>query len=84
MKNAVFWDMTPCGSYKNRRFVGTYRLHHQGEENRRARNDVSNNVRPKRRFFQEPYGVTSQKTVFFIVITVKTSELMYQYKFYVE
>jgi hypothetical protein len=23
MKNAVFWDVTPCGSYKNRRFEGT-------------------------------------------------------------
>jgi hypothetical protein len=27
MKNAVFWDVTPCGSYKNGRFGGTYRLH---------------------------------------------------------
>jgi hypothetical protein len=25
MKNAVFWDVTPCGSRKNRRFGGTYR-----------------------------------------------------------
>jgi hypothetical protein len=23
MKNGVFWDITPCGSYKNRRFRGT-------------------------------------------------------------
>jgi hypothetical protein len=23
MKNAVFWDVTPCGSCKNRRFGGT-------------------------------------------------------------
>jgi hypothetical protein len=23
MKNCVFWDATPCGSYKNRRFGGT-------------------------------------------------------------
>jgi hypothetical protein len=37
MKNAVFWDVTPCGSYKNRRFEGTYRLRHQGENNQRAR-----------------------------------------------
>jgi hypothetical protein len=28
MKNAVFWDVTPCGSCKNRRFGGTYPLHH--------------------------------------------------------
>jgi hypothetical protein len=23
MKNGVFWDVTPCGSWKNRRFRGT-------------------------------------------------------------
>jgi hypothetical protein len=27
---SIFWEMTPCGSYKNRRFGGSYRLHHQG------------------------------------------------------
>jgi hypothetical protein len=26
----IFWEMTPCGSYKNRRFGGSYRLHFQG------------------------------------------------------
>jgi hypothetical protein len=26
----IFWKMTPCGSYKNRRFRGLYRLHLQG------------------------------------------------------
>jgi hypothetical protein len=31
MYNAVFWDVTPRGSYKTRRFGGTYRLfYHQG------------------------------------------------------
>jgi hypothetical protein len=25
----IFWEMTPCGSYKNRRFGGSYRLHPQ-------------------------------------------------------
>jgi hypothetical protein len=34
MKNGVFWDVTPCGSCKNRRFGGTYRLLHQGDKNR--------------------------------------------------
>jgi hypothetical protein len=34
MKNAVFWDVTPCGSCKNRRFRGTQHLHHQGDKNR--------------------------------------------------
>jgi hypothetical protein len=30
---------------------------------------------PKRRFLQEPHGVTIQKTPFFIVTAVKTSNL---------
>jgi hypothetical protein len=33
MKNAVFWDVTPCASCKNRRIGGTLRLHHQGGKN---------------------------------------------------
>jgi hypothetical protein len=33
MKNGVFWDVTPCGSCKNRRFGGTWCLHHQGDKN---------------------------------------------------
>jgi hypothetical protein len=33
IKNGVFWDVTPCGSCKNRRFGGTSRLH-QGDKNR--------------------------------------------------
>jgi hypothetical protein len=28
MKNGIFRDVTPCGSCKNRRFGGTYRLLH--------------------------------------------------------
>jgi hypothetical protein len=32
-------------------------------------------VPPKRRFLQEPHGVTSQKTPFFIITAVKTSHL---------
>jgi hypothetical protein len=34
MKNAVFLDVTPCGSCKNQRFSGTWRLLHQGDKNR--------------------------------------------------
>jgi hypothetical protein len=30
MKNGVFWDVTPCGSCKSRRFGGTWRLLYQG------------------------------------------------------
>jgi hypothetical protein len=32
MKDAVFWDMTPCGSCTNRHLGGTYRLHLKGNE----------------------------------------------------
>jgi fatty acid desaturase len=41
LKNVVFWEVTPCGSCRNRRFVGTYRLHHHGDKNQRTRNNVS-------------------------------------------
>jgi hypothetical protein len=43
MKNAVFWNVTSCGSCKNRRFLGTYRLHYQGDKNGRTRNNVRSN-----------------------------------------
>jgi hypothetical protein len=33
LKNAVFWDVTLCGSCKNWRFGQTYHLHHQGAKN---------------------------------------------------
>jgi hypothetical protein len=33
IKNAIFWDVMPCGSCKNQHFRGTYRLHHQGDKN---------------------------------------------------
>jgi hypothetical protein len=31
MKNAVFWDVMPCGSFKNQSFGGTWHLYHQGD-----------------------------------------------------
>jgi hypothetical protein len=33
-KNCVFWDVTPYGSCKNRRFGRTYRRPQQGGKNR--------------------------------------------------
>jgi hypothetical protein len=39
MKNAFAWVVTPRGSFKNLRFGGTYR-HHQGDKNRRTRNNM--------------------------------------------
>jgi hypothetical protein len=44
MENFVFWDIRLCGSCKNRRFGGTYRLHHLGDKNGRARNYVLRSV----------------------------------------
>jgi hypothetical protein len=32
LKKAVFWDVAPCESCKNRRFGGTCRLHLQGRK----------------------------------------------------
>jgi hypothetical protein len=40
-KNGVFWDVTPRGSCKNRRFGGTQRLLHQSDKNRWSRNNVT-------------------------------------------
>jgi hypothetical protein len=34
LKNAVVWDVTPCGSCKNQRLRATYHLHHQRDKNR--------------------------------------------------
>jgi hypothetical protein len=67
VKNAVFWDVAPCRYCVNRCFGGIYCLHLQGR--RRY-------VPPKRRFTQDLYGATSQKTAFFIVTAVKTSNLL--------
>jgi hypothetical protein len=39
--NIVFWDVTPCGSCKNKHFGGTYRLHHQDEKNQPTRKTLS-------------------------------------------
>jgi hypothetical protein len=43
IENAIFWDVTPRDTCKNRCFGGTYRLHYQGDKNRRAGNNVSRN-----------------------------------------
>jgi hypothetical protein len=38
MENVIFWDMSPCGSCRNLRFRGTYRLYLQVESNQRTKN----------------------------------------------
>jgi hypothetical protein len=40
VKNAFFWDVTPCGSCSNRRFGIIYHFHHQSDKNRRAKSNV--------------------------------------------
>jgi hypothetical protein len=75
MKNDVFWNVTQSVCRRNRRFGGTYRLHHHADKNRRAGINVSSvqqpkhavkkyrlYVSPKRRFLEEPHGVKSLKT----------------------
>jgi hypothetical protein len=85
--------VTLCGSCKNQYFEKTYRLHHQGDKNQRARL-VTANVIPsllilvslmmevmvslKHKFLQEPHGVTSHKTAFFIVTAMRTSNLTWR------
>jgi hypothetical protein len=67
MKTVIFWDVAPCRYFVNRRwfiargFLIPWRW-------RRC-------VPPKRRFTQYLYDATSQKTVFFIVTDVITSDL---------
>jgi hypothetical protein len=70
MKNAVFWDVTPCGSCKNRQFGGRIasiiRVTRIGDLGTTLKNGV---------FWFKPHGVTTQKTPFFIVTAVKISNL---------
>jgi hypothetical protein len=69
MNNVVLWNVTPCGSGKDRRIGGTYRLQHQGENNQPAMLILFTlmmrlHVPPKRLFLQEPHGAKSQNTAF--------------------
>jgi hypothetical protein len=75
MKNAVFWDVTSCGSCKNRRFGGTYRLlHHGGRVSGLGTVltvitllvEAIRSSEPS--VLKEQHSVTSQKTSFFMVI----------------
>jgi hypothetical protein len=77
-ENAVFRNVTSCGSCKNRHFGGMRHFYLQDGKNQRA---VTANAVPsplilstliteairssETRFLQEPRGVTSQKTTFF-------------------
>jgi hypothetical protein len=78
MKNVVFWDVTPCGSCNNRRFLSQFVFLRSESRLLVTANVVPSSpilvtlmkkaqVPPKRRFLQEPHGVTSQKTPFFFI-----------------
>jgi hypothetical protein len=41
LKNAVFWDVTQCGSCKNRRLGRTYSLYLQDQKKKRTGNNVA-------------------------------------------
>jgi hypothetical protein len=47
VKNAVFWDVTPCGSCQSRYLGGIYHLHQHSGKNQRARNHGSSNQQLK-------------------------------------
>jgi hypothetical protein len=70
IKNAVLWDVTPCSSCKNPRFfaacIGWQLLIMLFLAHRILSPWLWRRyVPPTRLFFQEPHGVTSQKTEFF-------------------
>jgi hypothetical protein len=69
MKNAVFWDVALSRHCVNRHFGGTYRLHLL------ILWRWKQCVPPKRQFAQDLHGARSQKTTFFIVTAVGTSNL---------
>jgi hypothetical protein len=65
----IFWEMTPCGSYKNRGFGGSYRLHLQGVRVR------AGTERSSKLLYRQRHGVISQKMIIIIVTAVETSNL---------
>jgi hypothetical protein len=57
MKKGVFWDVTPCGSCKNRRAGGSWHLLHQGDKNRWTRNNKQTNKQ------QTPWPLVRERTI---------------------
>jgi hypothetical protein len=65
MKNAVLWDVTPCGFIIN--------LHLHGRRSNTSEEVLdgylqSCTLKMKRRFLQDLHGVTSQKKAFFSLV----------------
>jgi hypothetical protein len=71
MKNTVVLDVTPCASCKNQRFWGDRTLFViKGTRIGKLRTTLA-----ETRNRRTPHGVKSQKTAFFIVTAVETSNL---------
>jgi hypothetical protein len=66
----------PGGSFIRVTSIGELGTTQAATSNRRTLRRKEAPVPPKRRFLQQPHGVTSQKTQFFIVTAVKTSNLI--------
>jgi hypothetical protein len=82
LRNAVFWDVTPCGSLRTdvleERSSSNIRVIGIGDLGTTlAITSNGRTLRRIRRFVQEPHSVTSQKTAFFIVTAVKTLNLTF-------
>jgi hypothetical protein len=70
MKNGVFWDVTPCCI---RQLLVTASVVTSSPIFVTLMKEAL--ISSEMSFLQEPYGVTTQKTSFFIVTTVKTTNL---------
>jgi hypothetical protein len=69
MKNAVFWDIAPCGSSKNRcRLLGTANVVPRSTILVTPMMEVM--FPPKRLLLQEAHDVTFQNTAFFVVFLI--------------
>jgi hypothetical protein len=88
----IFWEMTPCGSYKTRRFGGSYRLHLQGARvrvgtersskllYRQRSSETSVLIRATRRHLPEDYNhhhVFMLKLVFILIMRTKAIRFPY-------
>jgi hypothetical protein len=82
MKNGVFGDVTPSGSYKNRRFRGTLAVTSNRCTLRRNANAIPRSPilitlmmevlsSSETLVLKEPHGVTTQKTPFFNLCKVR-------------
>jgi hypothetical protein len=80
VNEGIFWDVALCGSCVNRLSGRTYLLHLQGRKFRERITSVSRWLQTGDTFLRnigshDLHSVTSQKTVFFVVTAVKTSNL---------